>query len=276
LNFVSHATRHLPQSGQRLYYERLTDLDKWLVECAAARNWKDPTISFDIISGDLHAGTVTVTGYERLHQLINFHPLLAGDIMAVDRQEALSYLARSDFVILTNLPKTGVDPFYESMRRYSDDLHTWAEKNMIMSRKMTLDDMIATVYIRPNPEVLGVSGNWITSDGLTLQVSRETLQRFSRIQLSGTSDFSRLPKTPSVSATVDLNSGPQSVPAALKRDGSNYQITLDVPKIDPSQTDPVRVHISFDTFFVPNTLRKNGDMRQFVVHAPSEVRMFAQ
>jgi len=276
LNFAGHATRHLPQSGQRVYYERLTDLDNWLVEYAAARDWKDPKISFDIISGDLNAGTITVTGYERLHRLINFHPLLAGDIMGVDRAEALAYLAQSDFVILTNSPKTGVDPFYQAISRYWDDLHTWAEKNMIMSRRITLDDLIATVYIRPNPAVLGVSGNWITSNGLTLQVSRETLQRFPKIRLSGISDFSRLPKTPAVSASVDLDSGPQAVPASLSRDGGSYEISIDLPKVDLSRTDPVRVHIAFDTFYVPNKLRMNGDMRELVIRAPSDIRMSAE
>jgi hypothetical protein len=276
LNYAGHATRHLPQSGQRLEFQRFTDLEKWLVEYAAERDWKDPKISFDVISGDLNAGTITVTGYERLGQLIYFHPLLAGDIMGVDRAEALSYLAQSDFVILTDSPKTGVDPFYEKISRYWDDLHAWSEKNMIMSRKITLGDMIATVYIRPNPAVLGVSDNWITSDGLTLQVSRETLQSFPRIRLSGTSDFSRLPKTPAVSATVDLDSGPQAVPASLKRDGSSYEISIELSKMDLSRTDPVRVHIGFDTFYVPNKVRMNGDMRELVIRAPSEVRMFAE
>jgi hypothetical protein len=276
LNFAGHATRHLPQSGQRRYYESLTNLDKWLVEYAAARNWKEPTISFDVISGDLNAGTITVTGYERLHQLIVFHPLLAGDIMGLDRATALSYLAQSDFVILTNTPKTGVDPFYESISRYWDDVHAWAEKNMVLSRRLTVDDFSATVYIRPNPTILGVSGNWITSAGLSLQIPRETIQRFPKIQISGTSDFSRLPKTPEVSATVDMGSGPQAVPASLKRDGSNYEISLDLPKIDSSRTDPVRVHIGFDTFYVPDKLRKNGDTRELVLRAPSEVRMFVE
>lgn len=276
LNYAGHASRHLPQSGQRLFYQRLTDLNKWLVEYAAARDWKDPKISIDIISGDLNAGTITVTGYERLHELIYFRPLLAGDIITVGRPEALSYLAQSDFVILTNLPKSGVDPFYESISQYWDDLHAWAEKNMIMSRKMTLGDMIATIYIRPNPEVVGVSGNWITSNGLTLQASRDTLQRFPRIRISGISDFSRLPKTPAVSAIVDLDSGPQTVPASLKRDGNTYEILIDVPKMDLSRTDPVRVHIGFDTFYVPNKLRMNGDTRELVIRAPSEVRMSAE
>jgi hypothetical protein len=276
LNFAGHATRHLPQSGQRRYYDALTNLDKWLFEYAAARNWKDPTISFDIISSDLNAGTITVTGYERLHQLIYFHPLLAGDIMGLDRATALSYLGQSDFVVLTNSPKTGVDPFYDSISRYWDDLHTWAEKNMVMSRRLTVDDFTATVYIRPNPMVLGVSGNWITSAGLTLQAPRETAQRFPKIRMSGISDFSRLPKTPEVSATADMGSGPEAVPASLKRDGSNYEISLDLPKVDSSRTDPVRVHIGFDTFYVPDKLRKNGDMRELVIRAPSRVRMLVE
>jgi hypothetical protein len=91
-------------------------------------NWKDPNISFDIISGDLSAGTITVTGYERLHQLIGFRPLLGDTIMGVDRAEALSRLAQSDFVIFTDSPKTGVYPFYEKIGRYWNDLHAWVEK----------------------------------------------------------------------------------------------------------------------------------------------------
>ncbi len=275
-NYIGHASRHLPQSGQRRYYRSLTDLNESLVEYAAARGWKDPKISIDVISGDLNGGTITITGYERLHELINFHPLLAGDIVAAGRSEAISYLAQSDFVILTNLPKSGVDPFYEGISQYWDDLHEWAEKNMIMSRQVTLGDMIATVYIRPNPEVLGISGNWITSNGLTLQVSRGTFQRFPKIRLSGISDFSRLPKTPAVSAIVQLDSGPQTVPASLTRDGNKYEILIDVPKMDLSRTDPVRVHIGFDTFYVPNKVRKNGDTRELVIRAPSEVRMSAE
>jgi hypothetical protein len=66
------------------------------------------------------------------------------------------------------------------------------------------------------------------------------------------------------------------VPASLKRDGSSYEISIDLPKMDLSRTDPVRVHIGFDTFFVPNQLRMNGDMRELVIRAPSEVRMFVE
>ena len=267
---------HLPQAGQRSHYERLNDLEKWLVEYAAARDWKDPKISFDIISGDLNAGTITVTGFERLHRLIVFNPLMGGGIMGTDRAEAVSLLAQSDFVILTDAPKNGVDPFYEKISDYWDDLYAWVEKNMVMSRTISLDDMTATVYIRPNPAVLGVSGNWITSDGLTLQVSRETLERFPKIRISGITDFSRLPKIPVVSAAVDLESGPVAVPASLKRDGGSYQISIDLPKMDLSRTDPVRVHIGFDTFYIPDNIRKNGDKRELVIRAPSEIRMFVE
>jgi hypothetical protein len=275
-NFVSHATRHLPPSGQRPYFQRLIDLENWLVEYAAERGWKDPKISFDIISGDLNAGSIAATGYEHLRHLIYFHPLLGSDIMGVDPAEALSDLAQSDFVILTDSPKTGVFPFYEAISRYWDDLRAWADKNMILSRRLTLDDMTATVYIRPNPKVLGVSGNWITSDGLTLEVSRETLQRFPRIRLSGIADFSKLPKIPAVSAAVDLDFGPQAVPATFKRDSNNYEIFVELAKLDLSRTDPVRVHLRFDTFFVPAKLRMNDDTRELVMRAPAEVRMYAE
>jgi hypothetical protein len=73
-----------------------------------------------------------------------------------------------------------------------------------------------------------------------------------------------------------MGSGPQAVPAELKRDGSSYEISLDLPNNDSSRTDPVRVHIGFDTFYVPDKLRKNGDTRELVIRAPSQVRMFVE
>ena len=64
--------------------------------------------------------------------------------------------------------------------------------------------------------------------------------------------------------------------ASLNRDGSSYEIAIDLQKVDLSRTDPVRVHIAFDTFYVPNKLRMNGDMRELVIRAPSDVRMSAE
>jgi len=168
---VTHLARHLPEYGQRRDLWRLTELNKWLVNYAADHNWRTPAISFDVISVQLNSGAITATGFERSGELIEFHPLLGGGIMGVDRQEALSLLENSDFVILTTLPKTGVFPFYESIAHYWDDLRAWANKHMIAARTVLFDDFSATVYARPGATLSGVSGRWLPGEGMLIKAS---------------------------------------------------------------------------------------------------------
>ncbi len=272
-NFVSHATRHFPQSDRRLYFHQLTDLDNWLVGYAADRGWKDPKISFDTISGDFFAPAITATGYERSHRLIDFHTLLGGNIMGVDRTEALSYLAQSDFVVLTNAPKRGVYPFYERISQYWDLLKAWVDKNMIKTRTIALDDLTATIYVRPNVEIQGVSGNWVTSGGLTIQGSHDTLRRFPKIRLSGPANYSWLPKVPNVSATIENDADPRAIPASFERNDSSYEILIDLSQIELPQSDIDRIRLNFDTFFVPNKIGLNDDTRELVVQAPTLVQL---
>ena len=118
------------------------------------------------------------------------------DIMGVSRQEALSLLTKSDFLILTTQEKTGIYPFYQSLAQYWNDLKAWADKNMIVFRTVPFDNFTATIYARPSATVSGLSGGWITSAGLSLETERVTLQEFRKIQmqLPGTPQaFPRLP-----------------------------------------------------------------------------------
>jgi hypothetical protein len=96
-NQFSHGVRHLPQYAQKRDLERVAELDKWLVDYAGENHWRRPTISFDVISSWLHAGTITTSGYESSRQLIEFQTTSLGSkIMGVDRAEALASLANSD------------------------------------------------------------------------------------------------------------------------------------------------------------------------------------
>jgi hypothetical protein len=58
---------------------------------------------------------IVASGFEQTREFIDFRPGLANgsDIMGVDRSQALSLLAKSDFVILTTLPKEGIYPFFQ-------------------------------------------------------------------------------------------------------------------------------------------------------------------
>jgi hypothetical protein len=159
LNQFNYAIRHLPEYAQRREIERVAELNKWIANYASENGWRKPTISFDVFSGSLHAGTITTSGFESSGQLIEFRrTTLNSGIMGVDRAEALAALAHSDFLVLTDLPKTGIYPFYEHISKYWNDLKAWADQNMIVARTVRLDNFTATVYARPTAKASGTAG----------------------------------------------------------------------------------------------------------------------
>jgi hypothetical protein len=272
-NQLAHASRHLPEYYDPERYERLAELDRWLAGNARKSGLSNPTISVDIVSQWLTAQTITASAFEQTGKLVPFRQLLGGTIFGVERAEALPELANSDYVVLTTVPKVGVYPFYEKIRKYLDDLKSWSDENMLLVQTMPFEDYTATIYVRPIPRIFGVSGGWITSRGLDLEAERDTLERFPVIGLAGTTDFAWLSKVPKVSVTVPTGKGFLQVPATLIRDGSSYTISLDTSSLEFPRAEHVRFHISFDTFFVPKAIGLNEDTRELVVYAPSRVEM---
>jgi hypothetical protein len=272
-NQLHHTARHLPEYAQRRDLESLVELNKWLVNYAHEHGWCNPLISFDVISGLLNSGTITTNGFEQTGQLIEFRPMLGTGFTGVDRQEALSLLANSDFVILTALQKTGVFPLYQHLTEYWGDLKAWADKNMLVARIIASDSFTATVYVQPTATILGISGDWVTSDGFLIEAPRSVLLQFPRIRLSGPANYSWLPKIPTVSARIETGSQTQAAPAFLQRDDNAYVILVDLSNMELPRSDPIRLHLDFDTFFVPKKIGVNGDTRQLVVNAPTIVRL---
>lgn len=273
-NQIGHAVRHLPEYAQRRDLEQIAGLDKWLVNYADENRWRRPTISFDVISSWLDAGTITTKGYESSRQLIEFQTTSLGSkIMGVDRTEALAALANSDFVVLTDLPKTGVYPFYEHISKYWSELKEWANLHLIVARTVRLDSFTATVYARPSAAVSGLSGEWITSSGLSIQTRRASLERFPEVRLSGMANYSWLPKIPNISATVDALDKEISVPASFRHTLDRYEILIDTAGFTLPLSDSIRFRLNFDTFFVPRNIGLNDDGRELVVRAPDFVEL---
>jgi hypothetical protein len=65
----------------------------------------------------------------------------------------------------------------------------------------------------------------------------------------------------------------QVVPASLQRNNNCYEILIDFSKMELPPSDPVRLRLDFDTFFVPDEIGINGDTRELVVKAPTIVRL---
>jgi hypothetical protein len=144
---------------------------------------------------------------------------------------------------------------------------------MIPARTVQFTGFTAKAYTRPSAEISGLSNGWITSSGVTIDASRADLQRFPKIRLLGSANYSWLPKTPAVLATIDTAGTSVPVPATFQRAGDTYQIDIDTAGTTLPPTDPVSVHLNFDTFFVPKDRAVSTDTRQLVVPAPNRVEI---
>ena len=156
-NLFNRTSRHLPEYAQRRDLNRLVELENWLINYASERGWRDPYISYDVISDRLNSGVLNVSALEQSREPIVFHTLLGGAMTGVGESEALSLLKASDFVILTTLQKTGLFPFYRDVARYWDHLKAWADEEMILVRTVPFDSFTATVYARPSAILSGLS-----------------------------------------------------------------------------------------------------------------------
>jgi hypothetical protein len=276
-NQLSHSSRHQIGRLKRGDMQRLAELDRWFVAYATEHNWRDPVISFDVISAWFTGDAITASGYEQTRELVNFQPGLgATGIMGEDRQRALSLLARSDFVVLTTLPKAGLYPFYQKISEFWQDLKDWADKNLIVAQTVPFETFTVTVYVRPSVKVLNLSGNWITSRGITILADRRDLERFPQIRLSGPARFSWLPKIPTVTATVKTQTGSVTLSSSLRVLDQSYEILIDTSSIKDLSSDPVQVMLSCDTFFVPKKLGINADERELVLPAPERAHLLRE
>jgi hypothetical protein len=274
-NQFSHSSQHTMQATQRRDLKRVAELDRWLVDYANEHNWPSPEISFDVISGWFLAEAITASGYEQTGGLVKFRSGFgnAGELMGIDRSQALPLLAQSDFVLFSTLPKTGLYPFYQKISEYWHDLKDWADKNMTVARIIPFNSFTLTVYVRPSAEILNLSGDWITSRGIMISANRGDLERFPEIRLSGPANFSLLPKVPTVSAAIEREAGSIALCSSLRVADKRYEILIDASSIKNLPPDPVYVSLKYDTFFVPRELGLNADTRELVIPAPDRVEL---
>jgi hypothetical protein len=273
-NQLDQARRHRPDFSHREDLKRLDELDKAMVDLATENGWVRPGVSYDVITGWLNAGPPTISAFEQSSKLIEFEPTLGNGVLGVDRETAISLLKQSDFAVFTTLPKVGIYPFYKHIAEYWDELKLWADENLIVARIIHFSDFTATLYVRPTAKILGLSGGWITSHGLSIEAATSVLKRFPVIQLTGPADYKNLLKMPTVEATIVADEGLQTAPATFQRAGNNYEIVIDTSKIRFPVTDTVaEIQLSFDSFFVPKKKGSRRDDRELVVQAPALVRL---
>jgi hypothetical protein len=130
------------------------------------------------------------------------------------------------------------------------------------------------LYIRPTLSSYGNSGDWITSNGISLVGLSDVLRARPRIELRGAASFNFLGKTPGMTAQLIVpGQAPKPLAATLTPDGDEYLITIHVDPQDVPAALKTQINLTFDTYFVPAELGLNTDDRKLVVMTPTEIRL---
>lgn len=265
-NSVREPPTHLSHYNKRQWGELLLRLNL----IAQDRGWQTAVLSVDSVGTEIFKEASTVWGYEQTRVFTKFRGGLGHSIFAVSRDEAFKELERSDIVVLSDVPKVGVFPFFASYAAIEKEVQDWSEKHLIKVAEMPIASHTYRVYARPKIDLKGLSAGWITSAGLKILMEEAEVKRFATLIMEGAALFGVLPKIPAVAAKAVLPGGETlELTATLARHGSRYEIIVDLSKLPVGS--PFQVQLGFDTFFVPKELGANADERRLVIMAPDRV-----
>jgi hypothetical protein len=270
--FVMHANvrQHEMQPAD---LEKVAALNETIASIAIGNGLKNPATSVDRIADYLNVHTIELTAYERFRRIVRFRRgMLGDDIFGASRETALQLLADSDIVVLTDpvLGRGSPYPINTAIRQYWDDLRSWAAQNMVTLDQLEIAGISHVVFAKPSVKITGLSGDWITSAGITITVAPNDLQHWSFLILEGDAPYDVLGGEPQPRAAVlTEQNGNVELPATLKRTNNTYLITIDTRAIKSSNASSVRIRLTFDRSFIPNKLGINSDTRELVVMSPS-------
>jgi hypothetical protein len=276
-----------PNGMPRPDREQIVALNQAIVRYVDENGMVAPRVSVDRVTDYLNAGTLELYGFESLHRIVGFSGYFGHGhvgIFATPRDEAVKLIQNSDIVILTD-PNLGRDhpyPMNAKIKEYWGELWRWTNDNLVLARRTDVLDIPHYVFARPSVRVSGLSGPWVTSSGLIVDVDSSHLKRWPFIVLQGPSDDSHYARylggRPKVTAAVA--EGPDkagvSLPATFRTAGSVYQIVVDARALADASAGRRQVKISFDRFFVPAQVNAGTDVRELVIIGPTSWLLRAQ
>ncbi len=260
----------------RLDRERIVALNEAVARQALENYIGSPKVSFDRVVDYLNLGTLELYGYERFRHFINFRPSFGhGEygIFPTPRDKALELVMDSDIVILTDASsdRTHPYPINTKIKEYWNELWRWANDNLVLVLVSEIVGIPHHVFIKPGATISGMSGEWITGTGLTINVDSDHLLRFPIVALEGRADehdVAALGATPDPRAVV--MDGPEQpgaeLPATFKFSGQTYSITINARAAAATNGGRKRIRLKFHR----NVVQSRGtDTRDLVLRVPS-------
>jgi hypothetical protein len=237
---------------------------------------EEPFISIDKTTDYFSGDVLNPVIYERHGVLVNMQEALgARAVTPVTSTEAIALLEKSDFALMTTADKIQSSfPFDRSIQSIRPKLLAFCDQYFFPLEYSHFFDRDVVLYVRLEPRIEGQSGDWITSNGITLHHLGKVFQARPNIELRGKTNFSLLDKIPEIQAQiVQSDRNIKSIPVTIKVTGNNYLITLHLDPKDIDGDKAVQIHLSFDTYFVPKDRGVSEDTRHLVIRGPQEIML---
>ena len=235
-----------------------------------------PKILIDSVRQYFTPGILDGLFFEQHHSLLKARMLLAFDIFLEDKRAALKQVDECDFALLTykSFPHERNYPVTNTINSIRDELNRLVIKTMLHVDSRVIEGRTVDLFMKPQLKIRGLSGGWITSDGLIIEVLPKHIKPGAVLLLGGSFNPNWLPyENLFVSAKV-VKQGKTEKPleSKLAVEGSRYSIKVFLPEKNGllGQEEPLRIKLSFSVYFIPSQLGINDDNRKLVLFAPSE------
>jgi hypothetical protein len=275
--FTDHLVRRTVVSNSRQDLDSLAGVLDAIGRHSQRFGWQSPRVSSDTIADYLFPSSITASVYERQGILLHPQPRLGEHVQQeVSEGGAVALLADSDFVVLQPTPAEDQQffPFNRCMAELRPRLLEYCNRSLILLDRFRFSGRDLLLYVRPQLEVEGDSGSWITSSGLALIDTTGALQHCAAVELRGKADsvLDWHGQAPGVRAVL-LSPGmtPRPIPATLAVTSTAYQLRVEFPEQDLPVGREARVQLLFDHWFIPREIGLNSDTRQLVIPTPEQV-----
>jgi hypothetical protein len=190
------------------------------------------------------------------------------------QDQILTTAKLSDVLVLTGQGSPGrLSPYPgdTDIAAMSEQLHDYADANLIPLGDFDVYGRTLTLYVRPVVSIHGTSGQWITSSGVDVTLPQISWRDPSCATFEGTSNLSWLPSTPEVTSTYQSTVGTYALRSGFDSHSDGYRIWIDLPPSVFSTSG--KVHVAFSSSFVPSAIGVSPDDRQLVILEPSTTRL---
>jgi hypothetical protein len=270
---TSMHTRHSQHMDHQADELKILEFYDDIHEYSKMAGWDQPKFAVDRLVDYFAGKTYAAVNFER-HGTYHEGQMQLGYLpFETDPRAAIESIGKTDFAFITERDSYAsvTCPFDHQMIRMHKQILEEVQKHLILLKTYDLSTHKFSVYARPAVKVNGISGDWLTAEGASLNIPCQALQTKRVVTVGGRTIGDNFIDHKLLVRARFANTG-ADVPASAPPTNGHYSIRLDLSAqaIPPSGT--CSINLDFDRSFIPRKVNSSPDDRKLVVFPPTEFK----